>query len=972
MAGIGNNLYPPIFLKSYMPAFIKGQGCRIYFSLSQYNAETDIKADCVQIIVQNQKTNQSVLKKSLYPSGIKLGNLKKDSSLAERQDKYYIELTNNDIEGSNGFSYNQYYKVQIRFTANLKTITKPTNSQKLDSWLNNNLENFSQWSTVVLIKPISKPKITSNQFNFNSSDLSLIPNNIVTIQGVVKHGEKSDHEGFKSYKVLLYDNNGLLIEESEEKYFYDSNQIFYNCKYNFLPNISYKVKIQILTSNLYFMEVEANFQVQFIIYDNFEAIIQAKMDTSEGCMVITLNNNSLLTLGTNIVIRRSSSKDNFLYWEDMYTTLIPANSFLNLVWKDYTIENGIWYKYSVVKRNKENFRSTSVEIRNPIFSNCEDIFLTTSQSQLKIRFNPQVSNYSRVVSQSLTQTIGSKYPFIRRNGKVGYRTFSISGTISYFSDINQNLMHSSKEELYGTNASLYNNYNKENNITLYNDIVQQKEFREKVIDFLYKNTVKLYRSATQGNILVKLMNISFTPNTTLSRQIYDFTCTAYEIDEFNYENCIKYSIQDEGAYVNEDRFFITRYGQLMAPNQDRYYEDTKEFLDTVDSYYFGKQELLTNVITPKFKKLQSNNIQIEGDHLTYLRIQLTSNPYSISYSGGILAPADDSNDSNIICSGHIVNINGQSIVIGPEGIYELSGDNISITSLNFVSSREQGVIDFQVVLEEKEKRNLTDFKDYEGFSTIGQLWGSFSMQQSLTSETIYSKIVNRYTFSNPSKQQQQQVQKIKGLRIISQPGTIVYVKENQDTGYDKHILNETGVLEFFDDETNIKGIYFDKPVLKEIDKETLLNKGLANDQFYDTGEVITLDTFKNPKNNYVYYFAPINLNKKVLKLTQEEQVIIETLQIPINSDNSTTDDLYSSELIQKRILGWKTNNQKVEELQQPKTLGLKYSGFERYIFYNGNWYNVNTKDGNDEAIVVNISNVQAIIDYYCDILRKRY
>jgi len=24
MAGIGNNLYPPIFLKSYMPAFIKG------------------------------------------------------------------------------------------------------------------------------------------------------------------------------------------------------------------------------------------------------------------------------------------------------------------------------------------------------------------------------------------------------------------------------------------------------------------------------------------------------------------------------------------------------------------------------------------------------------------------------------------------------------------------------------------------------------------------------------------------------------------------------------------------------------------------------------------------------------------------------------------------------------------------------------------------------------------------------------
>jgi len=44
---------------------------------------------------------------------------------------------------------------------------------------------------------------------------------------------------------------------------------------------------------------------------------------------------------------------------------------------------------------------------------------------------------------------------------------------------------------------------------------------------LYKNNVKLFRSATEGNILVKLMDISFTPNITLHRHIYSFSCTAY-------------------------------------------------------------------------------------------------------------------------------------------------------------------------------------------------------------------------------------------------------------------------------------------------------------------------------------------------------------------------------------------------------------------------------------------------------------
>jgi hypothetical protein len=40
------------------------------------------------------------------------------------------------------------------------------------------------------------------------------------------------------------------------------------------------------------------------------------------------------------------------------------------------------------------------------------------------------------------------------------------------------------------------------------------------------------------------MNINFTPNKQINRQIYSFSCTAYEIAECNIENYKKYKIFD--------------------------------------------------------------------------------------------------------------------------------------------------------------------------------------------------------------------------------------------------------------------------------------------------------------------------------------------------------------------------------------------------------------------------------------------
>jgi hypothetical protein len=111
------NLFPPV-LDVYMPAFLIGSSdtqkniCKVYFSISLYNSLSDIKN--AQITVTNQNTNLSVLNREKYPCEIMLANIQTDLTRVS-DDKYYIEIKNDDIEG--GFQNNQYYKVQIRFTA---------------------------------------------------------------------------------------------------------------------------------------------------------------------------------------------------------------------------------------------------------------------------------------------------------------------------------------------------------------------------------------------------------------------------------------------------------------------------------------------------------------------------------------------------------------------------------------------------------------------------------------------------------------------------------------------------------------------------------------------------------------------------------------------------------------------------------------------------------------------------------------
>jgi hypothetical protein len=74
------------------------------------------------------------------------------------------------------------------------------------------------------------------------------------------------------------------------------------------------------------------------------------------------------------------------------------------------------------------------------------MFLFDGERSLKIRFNPKVSSFKTNLLEKKVETIGSKYPFIFRNGAVGYKEFPVEGLISYHMDENKKFFK--REELY--------------------------------------------------------------------------------------------------------------------------------------------------------------------------------------------------------------------------------------------------------------------------------------------------------------------------------------------------------------------------------------------------------------------------------------------------------------------------------------------------------------------------------------------
>ena len=524
-------------INTYAPAFLVDSGtnkdiCRIYFTLSQFNTMEDIAN--IQVTVRSQYTNLSVLDKSKYPSEIMITNIKEDTTKTS-DDKYYIELNKTDIQGGK-FEINQYYKVQMRFTH--KDAPAAPSNQALDAWLAANINLFSEWSTVCLIRGISTPQLAVSGFTIEGGEISWANYNPI-IYGTLSFKNEEETEKLKSYQIKLYDENNNLLIDSGIQYT-NTNSFSYGLNYNFVAGAKYKFTIECTTMNLYSAIATYEFTTSTEESEILDFTFIAEADEDNGRVILTIRKSNITDGFTGeLVLRRTSNKTNFTIWEDLKTYKYKGATAIKETFNDMTIESGVWYKYYLQKRSNGVAASTKY-IRTPIMVIFDDMFLTTKDRQLKIKFNPTVSSFKRTIQESRTDTLGSQFPFIRRNGHANYAQFPIGGLISF--QIDESELFTSLEELFGEHLYLYTDYNDDHRITEANDIVYEKLFKDKVIEFLYSEQPKLFRSATEGNFIVKVMDASFSPNATLGRRIVSFTATAYEVAECNIDNFKKYDI----------------------------------------------------------------------------------------------------------------------------------------------------------------------------------------------------------------------------------------------------------------------------------------------------------------------------------------------------------------------------------------------------------------------------------------------
>ena len=826
---IVNNLYPPV-IASYMPSFIHTDDCKVYFSLSSYNSRSDIAY--VQYTILHQNTNFNAIDPKAAVTGI---YTESRIEYDEERKQYYITISPKILKGEE-FQINQFYKLQLRFVK-IGAITEKDYAEVVNqssnamAILNKYTNLYSEWSTICLLKGISKPNLYIKVFEHMDTGIDLISiPELIDIIGTLTFEDPAEKEYLESYEFSIKEsNNDKILFNSSIQYTneYNPNEFNYVLDYRLDDSTPYLLTFKYITNNGFVSEASYKFIIIESGIDKIEATVSAENEEDLGRVKIHIEPTTTNRFIGNLAIRRASNLTNYSIWEDVHIVHL-ANVSIDYTWYDYTAESGVWYKYCVQRINSFGDRGIIVETKEPIMLVYDDSYLVNESLQLKLKFDPQISSFKKTVMDTKIDTIGGKYPIISRNGNVGYRQFPISGLITVFCD--EEGLFLNRENILGAEIRRYDDYNVKERITAHKDFIYEREFRERIMEFLYQHDAKLFKSTTEGNILVKLMDINFTPNATLGRMIYSFSATAYEIDDATTENYDKYNIQPIGTWSEIIQYKYEKIGQMIGT--------------------FGP--LNGNIIDKlqeEYKNTVIGNFKLELKELNWLKLEFEGEPYLIGTAKdgslyketeNIKIPEEDRPNAVL---GYIVNINGKDIVVGKRGIYELLDTNTKITSLHFPAEDTKVIINYVANIKEVEDTSKLAKRLYY-YTKIGQIINKFEMKDSIV-RMLYMKYWEDYT------QYYQQLLSINRITVEAMPGSVIYIKDSFDENYSKHIIGETGILDFYDDEATLIDFYFEGVQLYET-LDTSRDE-IEDNAFYETQvNIINFTDIQYPKKNYVY------------------------------------------------------------------------------------------------------------------------
>lgn len=372
-----------------------------------------------------------------------------------------------------------------------------THPEMMSPWSNVQVTYFSKLQPVMELTAKLRENGIPNTFIISQTSNENVSDRIAKAQFILKQNNK----------IISSSSWCNIVEDNAISWCPPINLDFYSgeirCECTWVTELGYsETKTSIFSNN------------PQLSYDSSKSLIVVPHD---GYNTITMNYTN-----TGTLLRRAPNEDT----QVVYTKTSSAAA----TWDDFTIDSNRIYTYEF---QTNSFYWNSVATYN----NNEFIQLLDTTGMLTIKFNPQVTGLKRTITDATLVPLGSAYPIVRRNGATKYQQFSLGGLISYETELTE----SGTIKTYSIARGLDFNPSSlsEEDKGFYNERI----FRERVLDFLYNDNVKLLKSPTEGNILVRLTNVALTPNQQLGNMIYSFTAQCIEVAPATEENCNRFSVR---------------------------------------------------------------------------------------------------------------------------------------------------------------------------------------------------------------------------------------------------------------------------------------------------------------------------------------------------------------------------------------------------------------------------------------------
>lgn len=532
------------------------------------------------------------------------------------------------------------------------------------------------------------------------------------------------------------------------------------------------------------------------VYDHTNALTN-----EEGCMVLAIDFKD--SISGNFIIIRTDEYSNYTYWEDLcYFTVIGTK---NIVYKtDYTIESGIKYKYAIVKENSAGYRSIPLMEKDAParWVDFQYNYILGTKGHIRLMYDNTIQSFKKNVLQNKQDTLGGKYPTITKNGYAYYSEFQVEGLISIEQEITDyadasGFKFKPGDRFIGADKICFSAYSKDNyfhrgdgldevgdvftyqinsleNINNLTDdyYFVERKYREIIIDFLNDGEYKLYKSPTEGNILVVLTDVSLIPKEELGRLVYSFSATAVEVDEPSLKNLNEFNLINIGEFQEQIGDTKTICGQVsglftesddimqaiiknchqVIDNSDYEYQFKDLKAISIDAY--PNQDFNTQINVVNTEIVQKKNA-LEIETVEYKKTKIKNKIVELQNQKDTLEMLQEATSQGNYNSTIRLTIDGNEIRVKPNRTYNLDNFTMSsghqIFTLPFEVANKKYytpiIVNYtaRVIMTETLSRIITN-KDM--LTVWGQLGGAFETNKDILNNYNDKRIKSEFRIFN--------------------------------------------------------------------------------------------------------------------------------------------------------------------------------------------------------------------------------